>query len=354
MRRFESRRRVSRGDSEMFPGRSRHILRMLLAIAAFYSLAGCVPGDSHTKAPFSALVVFGDSLTDNGNLSAELNVVPPPPYAPGRYSNGDIWIDHVGRHFGLPVDPAYLGGTNFAHGGSGTGRGAADIRSAQVGFNLREQVNWYLDLFEPRGDELFIIWSGGNDLFDMLAGDNRITPADASSNVAIAITVLYDAGARRFFVITAPDLSVTPRYRGTSREALARSTTEDFNARLIARLAELASLRDILITCLDAGPIVRDLVEHPPAPIRNTTDPAWSGDLFGYFGEGAVVSNPDEYLYWDRQHPTRIGHALIADVAITTIEQSLIDAPTTPTAPAEGASLFTGSFTFWYRYLGLE
>ncbi|MCB9854039.1 MAG: SGNH/GDSL hydrolase family protein [Phycisphaerales bacterium] len=337
----------------MIPGRTICGLRLALALSSVSAIASCVPAAPAPTHAFSALVVFGDSLSDNGNLTGELNLVPPPPYAPGRYSNGDIWIDHVARHFDLPADPAYLGGTNFAHGGAGTSRGATNIRGAAVGFNLREQVNWYLDLYEPQGDELFIIWSGGNDLFDLLGGDHGETPEDAAANVAIAATVLYDAGARRFFIVTAPDLSVTPRYRGTSREQLAHDMTIEFNSALMTHVDQLASLRDIHVTCLDAAPIVRDLVEHPPADITNTTDPAWSGDLFGYLGDGEVAANPDAYLFWDRQHPTRMGHAFIADIAIATIEQSLIDDPMTPTSAQSGQSHFAATFSFWYRYLGI-
>lgn len=260
----------------------------------------------------------------------------------------------MARHFGLAAEPAYVGGTNFAHGGSGTGRGAADIRGAAVGFNLREQVNWYLDLYEPRGDELFIIWTGGNDLFDMLAGTIDMTTREAADNVAIAVTVLYDAGARRFFVITAPDLSVTPRYGNSSREVLARQMTGDYNTALLRHMDELSLLRDIHITCLDAAPIVRAFVEHPPAGNTNTTDPAWTGSLFGYFGEGEVVEDPDAYLYWDEQHPTRMGHAMIADVAIAAIEELLVDDAAEATTVLEQQSHFAGAFTFWWRYLGID
>ncbi|MBA2354899.1 MAG: hypothetical protein H0V80_09565 [Acidobacteria bacterium] len=49
-----------------------------------------------SAASFSALYVFGDSLSDNGTLSAVVAsavpglVVPAPPYAPGRASNGAV------------------------------------------------------------------------------------------------------------------------------------------------------------------------------------------------------------------------------------------------------------------------
>ncbi|HPF41560.1 MAG TPA: SGNH/GDSL hydrolase family protein [Phycisphaerae bacterium] len=337
----------------MYGGRFRRLIRLTILCGLMTVTGACDPGAPVATRPYSALVIFGDSLSDNGNLTGELNLVPPPPYAPGRYSNGDIWVDHLARHFDLRAEPAYLGGTNFAHGAAGTDRGAADIRGVPVGFNLREQVNWYLDLYTPRGDELFVIWSGGNDLFDMLAGVDGLTPQSSADNIAIAINVLYDAGARRFFVMTAPDLSVTPRYRNSSRKGVAREMTMSFNNALLTHLDLLDGLRDIHIARLDVAPLLRDLVDNPPAGISNTTDPAWSGDLFGYLGEGEVVPDPDSYLYWDRQHPTRMGHAFIAQYAIEAITASLEQTPTTPVEARPEQSHFAASSLFWYRYLGL-
>ena len=57
---------------------------------------------------FSQFYVFGDSLSDTGNIftategltNPETAVPPNPPYAPGRFSNGDIWVDFVGGEKG--------------------------------------------------------------------------------------------------------------------------------------------------------------------------------------------------------------------------------------------------------------
>lgn len=47
---------------------------------------------------FSQFYVFGDSLSDTGNVfNASGGLIPPdPPYSQGRFSNGDIWVDFVG------------------------------------------------------------------------------------------------------------------------------------------------------------------------------------------------------------------------------------------------------------------
>ena len=44
---------------------------------------------------FNGLTIFGDSLSDPGNLLALKGFFPPFPYSEGRFSNGDIWVDYL-------------------------------------------------------------------------------------------------------------------------------------------------------------------------------------------------------------------------------------------------------------------
>ena len=53
------------------------------------------------------LVVFGDSLSDNGNSYAAVGL-PKPPYYEGRWTNGYNWVDYFTVIAGLPPATAYL------------------------------------------------------------------------------------------------------------------------------------------------------------------------------------------------------------------------------------------------------
>lgn len=70
---------------------------------------------------FSKIYVFGNSLSDPGNIynatsfvqwfdglfGLEIPVLPPsPPYFEGRYSNGPIWIDYLAEDLGITVTPS--------------------------------------------------------------------------------------------------------------------------------------------------------------------------------------------------------------------------------------------------------
>lgn len=80
--------------------------------------------------PFTKLFVLGDSVSDNGNLSVIVDIsvpgpgpmVPAPPYAPGRASDGLVAAEYLSLALGLgPLVPAAVGGTNFAVIGAATG-----------------------------------------------------------------------------------------------------------------------------------------------------------------------------------------------------------------------------------------
>src|SRR5215471_3275020 len=72
--------------------------------------------------PFSNMVVFGDSLSDVGNLQAEWFINTPGPYYwNGRFSNGPVWAETTMTGLGLPaLDHSSAGGTDYAYGGAKT------------------------------------------------------------------------------------------------------------------------------------------------------------------------------------------------------------------------------------------
>ena len=85
---------------------------VLVVLATGATLAHADPG----------VVVFGDSLSDTGNLFAATGGTNPiPPYFNGRFSNGPVWVETLAASLGLPVNPSLLGGTNYAFAGAVTG-----------------------------------------------------------------------------------------------------------------------------------------------------------------------------------------------------------------------------------------
>ena len=75
---------------------------------------------------FSNMVVFGDSLSDTGNLFIATGGTQPPagqPYFNGRFSDGPLWVESLAAGLNLPLasNPYLVGGNNYAFAGARTG-----------------------------------------------------------------------------------------------------------------------------------------------------------------------------------------------------------------------------------------
>src|ERR1700722_13156154 len=89
---------------------------------------------------FTALYVFGDSLSDTGR-----NPAPATNYFNGRFCNGPLWVEYLSTNLGLPYNPS----NNFAISGSTTSDLLTQIAGLPASSNL--------------SSGLFTVVSGGND-----------------------------------------------------------------------------------------------------------------------------------------------------------------------------------------------
>jgi outer membrane lipase/esterase len=194
-----------------------------LDAAASAARADC--GDGAAYAPrFGALYVFGDSLSDNGNA--------------GRFSNGQVWVEHLADRLGLPLRPARLGGTNHAVGGARAGGGGL--------FDLDAQAAFYFARNRARADALYVVYAGGNDL------RAAAEPAGAAAGIVKVVERLAAGGARHFLVPNLGDLGLAPEYRlRADAAAEARVRTLAFNAALAEALDRLERRGGVTLYRLD-------------------------------------------------------------------------------------------------------
>ncbi len=247
----------------------------------------------------SGLVLFGDSLTDVGNVNqASFGFVPGGDYFNGRFSNGPVWAEAMAAELGLGgLVHSRAGGRNYAHGGAETGGGRNNVIIPNVGL----QIEFYFDDAAPGVDELFVVWGGANNLLGNLGADVSVPVADLAAHV----TELANAGAARFVVPNLPRLGQTPRYVGGSNEAGFDALTLSFNAQLAARLDTLTANLGVEIIPLDIARMFDQLLAEPAAfGLSNVTGQAIAG-----------VPNEDQYLFWDDVHPTGAAHAVLGEVA---------------------------------------
>lgn len=344
------------------------------------SAASLSPTDS-----FSKLYVFGDSLSDTGNVFNatiavnELPVVPglivppvsppDPPYFQGRNSNGPVWVEYLADELnlsltnstelsflapGIPlpspitldatgpvISPFFNGslsstGVNFAFGGAQTGfQGSTEFGDLIPG--VLTQVGWFqndlaLASTAADPDALYVVWAGANDYWGADPGDDAaLLTSNAINNLTAAVSQLYDTGARNFLVPNLPDLGRTPRGQISSAETQRLSGLSlNHNSLLDTAIDSLSLLSDAQLFSLDAFDLFDQALANPAAfNYDNVTD--------GCLLVPTCLGNPavqDGFLFWDDRHPTTAAHAELANFAFATPTTAPATVPEPNSTPA--------------------
>jgi thermolabile hemolysin len=238
-------------------------------------------------------VVFGDSLSDNGNTLAAAGV-PQPPYYDGRWTDGPNWVDFFTRLAQLPPATAFLqnGGTNFAVGGS-------------TSLLLGVQITVYLAANggHANQDDLYAVWIGAN---DFSSGVDASTTVDA---IQSGLALLRSAGAERIILLDVPDISLTPQViaAGGATVQAAKQFVTRVNTNLQTRIPLEAFLLGIKLTYVNVNAIFTQIVERPAFfGFTNSTGAAFNPST------GVEQPNPGLYVFWDGFHPTTRVHWIAA------------------------------------------
>ena len=101
-------------------------------------------------------------------------------------------------------------------------------------------------------------------------------------------------------------------------QALAIGLSQAFNNAVDTGLSGISAN----ITRLDTFQFLTDLVNDPTIfdlPVgTNVTDACFSG----FVGEfGTVCSNPEEYIFWDKIHPSAVTHQVLGKIAAAAVPE---------------------------------
>jgi phospholipase/lecithinase/hemolysin len=293
------------------------------ALPAFTLAAVALASLPAAASPYTSLVVFGDSLSDNGNNASfglynpgqvitGNTYVPSSTYASGTYSNGPVWASDVASQIGVTLQPSHLGGTDFAYGGATTGTPGPG--PGGFPFSLLTQGNQYLastsNVASPNA--LYVIEGGGNNARAALAAiaggaDPATTILSTALSFAANIGTIVDqlqlAGAQHIVVWNTPNIGLAPAVAAAGAAFLGSSLAASMNAALAGRLAG-----EVDVSTFDIFGLGTSIAVDPLAfGFTNTTDAC-----------GAVVgANCDSYAYWDGIHPTAAAHMVIADALLS-------------------------------------
>ena len=283
----------------------------LLALV-FATVAGCSGSDKSSTSNFSQLIVFGASLSDNGNATTVVpGLHPGAPYYPDRASNGLLWIDLVAADLGNTVKPFIKGGSNYAVGGART----CGITGSSVHpLDMCEQVSVYLGLVNNKADAsaLYVVdtTAVGNNIFAVVNNglSHSAISADAPADVRRLMDKLYNAGARKFLVTNIPNVGDTPKGRNSTSAASISDLSNQFGAALDNELNSFRNAHsDASVKIADFKSTVKNAVGF-----SNTTDAC-------YVEGAAVCANPDAYVYWDNLHPSAAMGRSLAQAALNAL-----------------------------------
>jgi phospholipase/lecithinase/hemolysin len=265
----------------------------LAALVAVFALVSAIPAHAN---PYSAVVSYGDSLSDNGNLYALTTALgmpyPPAPYYNGRFSNGPVSVEQLAANLGAPLFDFAVGGAtsgvgNYVDNGTQTTAGFAHLPGMEAEIPASLPTLAALNL----SSTLFVVWGGANDFF---AGGS---PVVAAQNIDTEVTQLEGLGAQHILVVGLPDLGLTPEFAATN-PALATAYSVAFNNLLQAGLP-------VGTTYVDTFNLLHAIVNDPGAyGFNDATTPCFNGTT--------VCSDPSKSVFWDGVHPTTAADSILA------------------------------------------
>ena len=329
-----------------------------LATSALAALLSASPASAATPSPFSGATVFGDSLSDGGDISI---LEGSPTIMRFTTNPGLTTVENVAAYFGLPLTPSLAGGTNYAFGGAGV---LTDAPGAAGVPTLTTEVAQYLST-NPKlnPNELYTVFGGANDIFyhatsaaaaqvaaqltgSLTSGQSAVQAAATTANIdaliekaegvttletasqastAVAgaatqelalISALQKAGAHYVVVVNLPDIGATPSaaadntlVAGTA--AALTGYTKLFNATLNSGLSGKVGIIPV-----NTYALLNEVIANPAAyGFVNTTTPACTTSSSINCTPKTLVTPTaaSNYLFADGVHPTTATHALFAE-----------------------------------------
>jgi phospholipase/lecithinase/hemolysin len=274
-----------------------------------------------------SLVVFGDSLSDNGNLLALIGL-PQPPDWQGRFSNGPNYAEQLASLLHMRLDDRAFG---FAEASDSSPPLLADPATGNpFPINLSEQIAGYLaDLHGHKAphDTTALINIGSNDYdaFFFLGLDPQTIQsyvANVVGSIEQAVDALTQAGVEKIILYTLPDFGITPNAQAEGPQVVAMVHAVDLINN--AALHQIAASHPN-VQLVDVFQLSEAFAADPQAfGFNHDLNVTWRSVL----ASGTHQFAPNELAFFDGEHPTSAAHSVIAafsDAVLTSDSTQLLD-----------------------------
>lgn len=297
---------------------------------------------------FERIIVFGDSLSDQGTYAAFAKRK-----GGGKYTTnpGKIWIEFVAAQMHLPIDvnrhegfgfPTHiLGGFNYAQGGARISTSiGVDSEKGYSGRPVTEQIRYFTSAHTNfKAKDIIFILAGANDIFAYLkdVGEKKITPeqavgftAQSAAELATIVRNLNALGAQNIVVLNLPMVEKTPRALGLDPQVqgLISVMVKTFNQTLQGQLAPNPLAHVIDFYAFDE----KFTSSYKDYGIENVTSPACTVHLLAnssLFCSAKNLVKPGAdltYKFADSIHPATGFSKVAADFVWTELQK--LNAPT--------------------------
>lgn len=290
-------------------------------------LIGIILSATVLAEPLNKIVVFGDSLSDNGNLYEYMKhqLPPSPPYYKGRFTNGLVWVELLTKSF-YPMDwHEHL--LDYAFGGAGVLGESGDFDDDTL-FTLNREIDSYLLAHQNKADfsSLFIVWIGAN---NYLSPDSDVDEmvADVNWGIKTSLQRLVKHGAKHILVINLPNLGVAPVARALEAEERLTYATTAHNTLLDTNFANLQKeYPDVQWIFFNANQMFEIALSNPLSyGFTNTIDTCYEAitnlrskkaviQMVAKMKSNAIKENNacEGYFFFDPVHPTALTHQIMS------------------------------------------
>ncbi|MED7819726.1 MULTISPECIES: SGNH/GDSL hydrolase family protein [unclassified Francisella] len=300
------------------------------------------------------ILIFGDSLSDRGNLyKYSLQLLPKStPYYRGMFSNGEVWSAQFANRLYLNN----ISVNNYAVGGSSV-IVFPEWANNTTPYVLDDQVSLYLNLAsnDDIRDKLAIFFVGGNDYLTSNPKMDNIDNAVKQVTDGI-ISAIEKVAVKKTVIVGLPDLSITGESKSLKNEKVLKEIYIKHN-KILRKYADEHHMKFI-----DIAPLFSQMVNntknfnkkyHANISLKHIKDSCWLG---GYFLSekakineayddletkntyrvkmnelldqssmqsiidasytGSMCNNPQDYAFWDHVHPTYQVHRALYDYIV--------------------------------------
>ncbi|TAN05678.1 MAG: autotransporter domain-containing protein [Rhodanobacteraceae bacterium] len=223
-----------------------------LALASSAAFAQSAPPSAQPSTHaglFDQMVMFGDSLSDGGNIALSQGL----PILRWTTNPGLTAVENIGAYLGVPMTPSLARGTDFAFGGAGLVNNSPGTPAGIP--TLPTQMGMYLTAGGGKADPnaLYGVWGGANDIFYAATAAGAAAAAQAQIEALVPGAVQQTiAGMVQAWVAADPTARNNPTAIAQYEAAITPTVTQQVTQSVTQQVVAAAEAQAGVTTLMDA------------------------------------------------------------------------------------------------------